>query len=291
MIDPCDDRAYLIAEIGINHNGSFDTAIDLIDAAADARWDAVKFQKRCLTPGVLFTQEELDRPYSSPNAFAATYGEHKAVLEFSIEQLAQLKEYAHSKDLQFGVSPWDLISVQEVAHLGVDFMKVPSACNVWVEYLRSVHLACRDSGYTMIVSAGMSGQYDVTDAMSDAGIDLFNPDVRLLHCTSSYPTPPEEINLRCLSEFLYSGISGHWKGIAYDVAAYALGAQIIERHITLDRTMKGSDHSASLEPQGMIKLRRDLDNVCLAMGDGEKKVEHGEVAIMKKLRTEVMNGK
>lgn len=263
---PQPQPAQVIAEIGCNHRGDFLTAKQMIVVAKTCGATVAKFQKRnpreCLTP------ERYDSIYDNPNSYGRTYGEHREFLEFDISLHKELKEYAEDHEIDYTTSVWDITSAREVAALKPKFIKIPSALNTHLEMLRIL----RDEYEGDIhVSSGMSTMEEL-----EAVAELFRDcpqRVVLYSCTSGYPVPPADV---CLLEIpklkerfggrvAEVGFSGHHNGIAIDIAAYLLGARWIERHFTLDRTWKGTDHAASLEPQGLSKLIRDLANVRLSM--------------------------
>lgn len=273
-------HTYIIAEIGQNHQGDPSIARQLIDTAAAAGVDAVKSQKRHIPS--LLTEEEYNRPYDNPHSFGRTYGDHRERLELSIEQHLELKGYAESKGLDYFCSPWDPHSLNEMVVGGFRILKIASAL---ITHLPLLDMAA-ESRLPVILSTGMS-ELDVVDTAVDAFKDV--PEMYVLQCTSSYPSQFEDVNLRVLPMFheRYGrpvGFSGHHRGISIDVAAVALGACMIERHFTLDRTWKGTDHAASLEPPGLFKLVRDVRSVEVAMGDGHKRMVPAEQPVARKLR-------
>jgi len=260
----------VIAEIGCNHAGDLATALRMVDVAADfCDVDVVKFQKR--HPRTLLSSEQFDAPHpDARHAFGRTYGEHREFLELDIEEHQQLKAAAERSGMVYSTSVWDIPSAHEVISLGPEFIKVPSATNLHEELLRLL----RD-GYTgdVHVSLGMTSR-----AEEEAIVALFvdrsqHHRLVLYACTSGYPVPFEDLALLEVERLTRTygsvvkaiGFSGHHLGIAADIAAMTLGATWIERHFTLDRTMKGTDHAASLEPDGMRRLTRDLRNVALAL--------------------------
>jgi len=274
---------YIIAEIGQNHQGDIEHAKKLVSVAAELGVNAVKSQKR--DTRTLLTDEEYDRPYDSPNAFAKTYGLHRDALELSVEQHLELKECAESLGIEYFVSPWDPISSSQMTEIGMDIFKIASAGITDEETVRS---ACA-SGKPVIISTGMSTEKQISQCVEwlrDEGIEK----KYILHCTSTYPSKFSELNLsyiKVLSENFPDcevGFSGHHQGIAMDVASVAMGAKIVERHFTLDRTQKGGDHAASLEPSGMGKLVRDIRALENAFGDGKKAIYDGEKPMITKLR-------
>ena len=273
-------ETFIIAEIGINHNGDLDLAYRLVNEAADAGADAVKFQKR--TVEKVYSQAELDAPRESP--FGTTNGDLKGGLELSRRTYDYLENVCSKIGLKWFASPWDLESVDFLAPYDPKFIKIPSALIVDHELIAYAGKFCE----TLILSTGMSTREEIEDAVEvgrGAADDLW-----IAACTSIYPCPERYINLRYIEtlEFVYPdcriGYSGHEKGIATSVAAVALGATFVERHFTLDRTMYGSDQSASLEPQGFAKMVRDIRAVEEAMGDGVKHVWPGELPAKEKLR-------
>ncbi|GAB3604370.1 N-acetylneuraminate synthase family protein [Microbacterium aureliae] len=271
--------AYVIAEIGLNHNGDVELAKRLIDVAADAGADAVKFQKR--TPEICTPEHMRDIPRETPWG-TMTYLEYRHRVEFDRDQYIEVGDHALLRGLEWFASPWDVPSVAFLEDLQVVAHKVASASLTDVELLE----ALRDTGKPLIVSTGMSTVEQIDRALQVLGTDR----VVLLHATSTYPMEPSEANLRVIPMLRdrYPGVpvgySGHERGLQISLAAVALGAVAVERHITLDRTMWGSDHAASLEPTGLAHLVRDIRIVEAAMGDGVKRVFPGELAPMAKLR-------
>ena len=253
----------LIAEVGCNHKGDMEIAKELIRTAAIyCKADVIKFQKRCNRE--LLTPEQYNAPHPNPaNSYGKTYGEHREFLEFTAQQHAELKKYCEEMGITYSTSVWDMTSAKEIAALEPELIKIPSACNNHYEMLQWL---CDNYKGEIHVSLGMT-----THEEEEALIKLFEDnnrakDVVLYVCTSGYPVPFDDM---CLLEInrvreAYGdrvkeiGFSGHHLGIAADVAAYTLGATTIERHYTLDRTWKGTDHAASLEPEGIRKLKRDL---------------------------------
>ena len=270
---PC----YVIAEIGINHNGDLGLARQLIDVAVAAGCSAVKFQKR--TVDVVYTAEELARPRESP--FGTTNGDLKRALEFGADAYAAIDAHCREKGIAWFASPWDEASVDFLERFDVPCHKVASASLTDDGLLRRM----RATGKPVILSTGMSTMAQVDHAVEVLGRDR----LVILHATSTYPAKYEELNLRVIPALAQRfgvpvGYSGHETGIASSVAAVAMGACVVERHLTMDRAMWGSDQAASLEPNGMTRLLRDIRLVELAMGSGEKRLLEAEVPIMKKLR-------
>lgn len=260
----------VIAEIGCNHKGDMSIARDLIESAARfAKADFVKFQKRCNRE--LLTPEEYDAPHPNPaHSYGDTYGEHREFLEFDIEQHRRIQRWCEEFGIGYSTSVWDVTSTQEMVALNPPMLKVPSACNLHFEMLE---LLAHDYDGEIHLSLGMTTpdeQEDIVSLFERLGVQNR---VVLYACTSGYPVPFDQV---CLLEVarlreLYAhrvqdiGFSGHHLGIAVDVAAVTLGANWVERHFTIDRTWKGTDHSASLEPDGLRKLVRDLRAVASAL--------------------------
>ncbi len=256
-------KPFVVAEIGCNHKGDIEIAKRMIKVAAIyCEADAVKFQKRCNRE--LLTPEQYNAPHPNPaNAYGRTYGEHREFLEFTVEQHRMLKEYCEEMGIVYSTSVWDLTSAKEITGLNPRFIKVPSACNNHEELLKWL---CDNYGGEIHVSLGMT-----TRREEEKLIRLFenkgrNKDLVVYACTSGYPVAFKDVCLLEISRIRENygdqvkqvGFSGHHLGIAVDVAAYTLGAVVVERHYTLDRTWKGTDHAASLEPEGIRKLKRDL---------------------------------
>ena len=269
---------YVIGEIGINHNGDPDIARQLIDVAAEAGVQAVKFQKR--TPELAVPPEQRNVMRQTPWG-EMTYLEYKHRVELDRGSYEKIAQHAADRGLQWFASPWDVPSVEFLEDLGVVTHKVASASVTDHEMLR----ALAETGKPIILSTGMSTLEQIDEAVEILGTDK----LVILHATSTYPLPPEETNLRVIPALkerygVPVGYSGHERGLQISIAAVALGAVAVERHITLDRTMWGSDHASSLEPQGLQHLVRDIRILEQAMGDGVKRVMPGEVAPMQRLR-------
>ncbi|MDD3313708.1 N-acetylneuraminate synthase family protein [Pseudodesulfovibrio sp.] len=274
---PC----FIVAEIGNNHQGEFDVARRMIDEAAAAGVQAVKFQKRDME--ALLTREGRAAPYTGRNSFGPTYGEHRNALELSIDQMARLKEYSESLGLVFFASAWDDPSLAQVLDLDVELLKICSADLVNVPLVRKY----ARSRIPIILSTGMSTLEDIDVAVGE--IRAWHNDVILLHCNSTYPCPEDQIGLPVMDALrdryhLPVGYSGHEKGIGPSVGAAALGACVVERHFTLDKTLKGTDHQASLEPAELAAMVSMIREVERAMGVKGKKVFPEEQAAAKKLR-------
>jgi N-acetylneuraminate synthase len=273
------EPVYVIAEIGLNHNGSVDLAMELIDVAADSGAQAVKFQKRTPT---ISTPEHMKSTLRETPWGTMTYLDYRYRVEFSREQYVEIGDYATVRGLDWFASPWDEPSVHFLEDLNVVAHKVASASVTDLAMLRTLAA----TGKPIILSTGMS-----TLEQIDRAVAVLDPEkLIILHATSTYPLPPEEANIRMIPalQLRYPGIpigySGHERGLQISIAAVALGAVAVERHITLDRTMWGSDHAASLEPQGFEHLVRDIRVVGEAMGDGVKRIYPGELAPLSKLR-------
>lgn len=279
----------MIAEIGCNHKGDMDIAKEMIKMAAIyCKADIVKFQKRCVRE--LLTKEQYDAPHPNPAfSYGATYGKHREFLEFDLDQHRQLQAWCNEYGIEYSTSVWDLTSAKEIASLNPGLIKIPSACNNHTEMLTWL---CENYEGEIHVSLGMTKH-----AEEDALVELFESknrakDVVLYNCTSGYPVPFEDICLLEITRIREKfegrvkeiGFSGHHLGIAVDIAAYTLGASTIERHYTLDRTWKGTDHAASLEPEGVRKLKRDLEATYKALTYKSQEVLPIEMVQREKLK-------
>ena len=270
---PC----YIIAEIGINHNGDINIAKKLVDAAMAAKCNAVKFQKRTIE--VVYSADELARPRESP--FGSTNGDLKYGLEFGKEAYAQIDRHCKQNNIAWFASCWDEQSVDFIAQFDVPCYKIASASLTDDDLLRYT----RAKGRPILLSTGMSTLEQIEHAVEVLG----KQDLVILHSTSTYPALYEELNLRVIPMLrqrygLPVGYSGHETGLSTSIASVAMGACLVERHITLDRAIWGSDQAASVEPQGFAHMVRDIRLVETAMGDGVKRVIEREVSVMKKLR-------
>lgn len=279
--EPC----FTVAEIGLNHNGDVDLAKRLIGRAKECGVNAVKFQKRSIDR--ILTKQALDAPYDAWYAYGKTYGEHRRSLELSDKEFLELKLYADSRDIIFFASAWDEESADLLEELGVPLFKIASADLTNLPLIE--HIASK--GKPVFLSTGMSELTEIREAVETAS--KHNRELVLLHCVSTYPSEFEEINLKVMKtlqkEFnCLVGYSGHERGIAVSEAAAILGACVVERHFTLDRTMRGPDHAASLEPLGLIRLVRDIRAVEKAMGSATKSVQKNEVEIRSKLAKSVV---
>jgi N-acetylneuraminate synthase len=271
--NPC----YIIAEIGINHNGDINIAKQLIDAAIYAGADAVKFQKRTIE--VVYSKAELEKPRESP--FGSTNGDLKRGLEFGEQEYRDIDAYCKEKGTDWFASCWDEGSVDFIDQFKPVAYKIASASLTDDNLLKHT----RSKGAPVILSTGMSDLPQIEHGIEALGKD----DLIVLHCTSTYPSKVEELNLKGMKTIADKfkvpvGYSGHEVGLSTTVAAAVLGACIVERHITLDRAMWGSDQAASVEPHGFKRLIRDIRTIEKALGDGAVKVYDSEKPIIEKLR-------
>ncbi len=263
-------KPYIIAEIGCNHKGEMELAKELIKVAKIfCNVDAVKFQKR--NNRELLTEKQYNDPHPNPiNSYGDTYGAHREYLEFDVNQHKELKTYCEEIGITYSTSVWDVTSAKEIASLNPEFIKIPSACNNNVAMLEWL---CENYQGEIHISTGMTTKDEIDDLVNLFKKRKRNKDLVLYNCTSGYPVPFVDVCLLDINILIdkykkdvkHIGFSGHHLGIAVDVAAYTLGANIIERHYTIDRTWKGTDHAASLEPMGLRKLSRDLRAVHQAL--------------------------
>lgn len=257
-------KPYVIAEAGCNHMGDMEIAREMINTAAIfCKVDAIKFQKRCVKE--LLSDEQYNMPHpNTANSYGNTYGAHREFLEFTLEQHSRLKEWCEEVGITYSSSVWDMTSAKEIASLHPDFIKIPSACN---NHYKMLEWLCDNYEGEIQLSFGMT-----TREEEEQIVQLFEKkqraqDLTLFNCTSGYPVPFQDVCLLEISRMREQfesrvkciGFSGHHNGIAIDVAAYTLGASVVERHYTLNRTWKGTDHAASLEPDGIRRLKRDLE--------------------------------
>jgi sialic acid synthase len=269
---PC----YVIAEIGHNHQGSLDKARELFREAKLAGAHAVKLQKR--DNRGLYTRAAYNKPYDNENSFGATYGEHREFLEFGIREYRELQRYAAELGVDFFATAFDMASADFLGELDMPAFKIASGDVKSTPLLR--HVA--SFGKPIVISTGGALIDDVQRAYDT--IMAINPQLGILQCTAGYPAAFEELDLRVVSQYrerfpgAVVGYSGHDNGIAMPVAAYVLGARIVEKHFTLNRAMKGTDHAFSLEPVGLRKMVRDLERTHKALGDGQKKIYESEKA-------------
>jgi sialic acid synthase len=278
---PC----FVIAEGGVNHNGDPKLAEELVRIAAQCQADAVKFQKRTIHE--LLIRAALDKPYVNPNSLGATYGEHRAKLELTEADWYRLRDLASGLGLEFMGSAWDRGSADLLEALDAPAIKTPSAVLTDLELLEYI----ARKGRPMIVSTGMSTLEEVDRAVER--IVRHTDDLVLLQCTSAYPSEFADINLRVMDTYasrfgVLVGYSGHERGIAVSEAAATLGACVVERHFTKDRTLPGPDHAASLEPIGLEKLVRDIRHIESAMGSPDKRVAPSETPVRVRLGKSVV---
>ena len=274
------EGVYLIAEIGINHNGDIDIAKRLIDATNACGWYCAKFQKR--NPDVCVPEDQKSKMRSTPWG-EMTYLEYKYKVEFEKTQYDIINQYCLEKPLPWTVSIWDLDSLNFISDYDVPFIKIPSPQITNHELIKEVAL----SGYPVVISTGMSTWEIIDDALKI--LDKNNAEYAVLHCNSTYPAPPNELNLNIIPimKEKYNcivGYSGHEYGLEPSVVAVTLGAKIIERHITLDHDMWGTDHKSSLEVHAMDLLKKRIDDINGILGGTEKIITESEKSVMKKLR-------
>lgn len=274
------NRTFLIGEIGINHNGSVENALKLIDYAKEYDFDAVKFQKR--TIDLIFSPEELDKDRESP--FGKKNGDLKRALEFGKKEYDIIDNHCKKIGIHWFASPWDIDSYKFLINYNPKYMKIAS-CLLTIEPL--IKEIAADSSYKTFISTGMSTIEEI-DKVVKIFRDNKNENFELMHCVSTYPCESDEVNLNIIKTLRerYScdiGYSGHEEGLQISCAAVALGATSIERHITLNRTMFGSDQAASISPEGMRVLSRDIRIIEKSMGSKEKKLLESEKPIRKKL--------
>ena len=284
---------YVICEIGINHNGSLETAKQLIDAAKEAGADAAKFQARTIE--LVYLPAELARPRESP--FGTTNGDLKRGLEFSVDQYAVLDRYCHDVGIAWSASCWDVQSVTRIAAFRPPWLKIPSALITDESLLQ----AYCESGMPLLMSTGMSTWEEIDRAvnlcqpsarpyMQEMGVPYpGTPTLTLLHCHASYPSPLDELNLACIQSLkdrygLPVGYSSHSVSPWPCLMAAVCGAEVIEFHLTLDRSMWGSDQAASLEPHAAKKLIEEIRTWEICKGDGEKRIYASELPAKAKLR-------
>jgi N-acetylneuraminate synthase len=266
----------IIAEVGINHNGDVGTAYDLIEAAIDAGCDYVKFQKR--TPILCVPESQQDIPKETPWG-TIPYIDYKKKLEFRTIDYDHIHFYCKG-NIKWFASCWDIPAVEFMRKYKPPYIKIPSACLTNDDLLKFV---C-SIDIPIMLSTGMSTLEEIDHAVAITGTDI-----TLMHCTSSYPAKPEELNLRMIPVLKERygckiGYSGHEVGLSTTIAAITLGAEMVERHITLDRSMWGTDQAASVEPQGLRKLVKDIRTLEKALGDGVKKIYDSELKVREKLR-------
>ncbi len=285
LVDESSD-CYVIAEIGHNHQGSLDTAMELVRQAAESGADAVKLQKR--DNRAIYTKAMFDKPYENRNSYGDTYGKHREFLEFGRSQFLALRDYAKELGLTLFATAFDQGSADFLAELDMPLFKIASG-DLWnLPLLR--HVAAL--GKPMIISTGGAEFADVRRAVE--AILPINRQLAVLQCTSGYPSAFEELNLRVIETYRREfpecvvGLSAHDSGIAMAVVAYVLGGRIVEKHFTLNRAMRGTDHAFSLEPVGLRKMIRDLKRTRVAFGDGVKQPLETEKAPLTKMRKQIV---
>ena len=271
-------KTYIIAEIGINLNGDLEAAKKLIDIAGIAGCDSVKFQKR--NPDVCVPEHQKGKLRETPWG-RMTYLQYKKRIEFGKDEYDIIDEHCKDRGIKWSASPWDLDSMDFLDKYDLPYIKIPSALLTDNNLLDR----CRYSGKKIILSTGMSTMEEIDKAVET----IHNCDYALLHCNSAYPAPNKDLNLNCITMLKEKyncevGYSGHEFGLTTTIASICMGATIIERHITLDRTMWGTDQMCSVEPQGLIKLVRGIRELEEALGDGVKVVTEKEMLIRDKLR-------
>ncbi|XP_030752596.1 sialic acid synthase [Sitophilus oryzae] len=275
------NKTFVIAEIGQNHQGDINIAKELIKIAKECGADCAKFQKTCLTEK--FTVSGLNRPYKSVNSWGDTYGAHKAYLEFSHEEFIELQNYAQEINILLTASAMDPESLNFLKEITVPFIKIGSGDSNNLLLIEQAAL----TGIPLVISTGMIN-FDTVKRIYDL-VSKYHNNFALLHCVSAYPTPYENINLNVLNAYIKEfpdiviGYSGHEIGIQPTVCAVAIGAKIIERHITLDKKQKGSDHNCSLEPPELKQLIDQIRSIELAMGDSIKQIQNCELSCYEKL--------
>jgi sialic acid synthase len=276
-----DSHCYVIAEIGHNHQGSVKKARELFKEAKLAGAHAVKLQKRHNRS--LYTKAAYNKPYDNENSFGATYGEHREFLEFGQKEYKELQAYAKELDIDFFATAFDMASADFLEALDVPAYKIASGDLKSEPLLR--HVA--EFGKPIVISTGGALIEDVQRAYDT--LMPINPQLCILQCTAGYPASFDELDLRVVAQYRQRfpkaviGYSGHDNGIAMPVAAYVLGARVVEKHFTLNRAMKGTDHAFSLEPVGLRKMVRDLERTAAALGDGAKKIYDSEKAPIVKM--------
>jgi len=284
IADECisdDSDCYVIAEIGHNHQGNLEAAKDLFRLAKECGADAVKLQKR--DNRMLYTRELYNKPYDHENSFGATYGEHREALEFGLEEYRELQRYAGEIGITVFATGFDFRSADFLAELDMPAFKIGSGDLTNIPLLKYVASFQKP----MLVSTGGGTMEDVQQAY-DAVMPI-NPQLCIMQCTSGYPSIPEELNLRVITTYrqrfpdIVIGLSSHYSGIAMDLVGYIMGARIIEKHFTLNRAMKGTDHAFSMEHSGLRKLVRDLRRARVALGDGVKRPYPSEQAPLYKM--------
>lgn len=283
------ERPIVVAEIGCNHQGSMETAKEMVEIAANfCNADVIKFQKR--TPIEILTEEEYNSPHPVPaNSYGETYGLHREFLELNIGQHEELMQECTKYGKAYSCSVWDLSSAKAICNINPQIIKIPSACS---NYFKLIDYICDNFNGEIHLSIGMTTVKETEEIVQHFQDKKRNKDLVLYHCTAGYPIKFDDT---CLLEIKklndkykdivkYIGFSGHHLGIAIDVAAYTLGARYVERHFTLDRTLKGTDHAASLEPDGLRKLVRNLNATFTSLQYKTKDLLDVEIEQKKKLK-------
>lgn len=281
-----DGKCYVVAEVGHNHQGNLKICMDLFRVAKECGANAVKLQKR--DNRTLYTRAMYDKPYENENSYGATYGAHREALEFGVAEYKELKAYCQELAIDFFATAFDIRSADFLAEVDVPAYKIASGD------LRSTPLLAHvaNFGKPMIVSTGGASMDDVKRAYDT--IMPVNSQLCLLQCTAGYPPKWTELDLRVIGAYreafpdITVGFSSHDSGISMAVAAYVLGARVVEKHFTLNRAQRGTDHAFSLEPAGMRKMVRDLERIWMAMGDGQKKVYPSEVSPITKMSKKIV---
>lgn len=279
------DNVFIIIDIGSTHCADIEIAKKLIRYASISGIDCIKFQKRCTK--ALLTKEGRERKYDSPHAMGDTYGEHRDNMELSSDNFRELKEYTLERNMFFTASAWDEPSLDFLVSLDVPFIKVASADLTNLPFLKKISQKTQN----VILSTGMSNQNDI-----DTAIEIFkNNNLGILQCTSSYPTPYEHVNLNVLKTFQEKypnhivGFSGHTEGYHIALGAVALGAKIIEKHFTLDKSLKGSDHKSALNPPELINFVKQCRELEKALGSSQKEIQNSEYSCISKLCKSVVS--
>ena len=272
-------KIYVVAEIGINHNGDLQLAKELIDIASSCKCDAVKFQKREID--LVYSKEILDSPRESP--WGKTQRDQKEGLEFTIEEYDEIDEYCKNKNIDWFASSWDIVSQEKMRRYNFKFNKVASAMATNLEFLECVASEKRPT----FISTGMTKIEEIEDALKI--FKNYNCEYMLLHTVSTYPAKESDLNLNCIKTLkerfgVPVGYSGHEASVSPSIIAASMGAAVIERHITIDRAMYGSDQAASLQKDGLAQLVNTLKKMPLILGDGQKKILKEELDVSKKLR-------
>ena len=283
------ERPKIVGEIGCNHKGDFDIAKEMILTAKQfCRADVVKFQKR--NPKECLPESVYNAPHPvSENSYGQNYGQHREFLEFDRDQHRELKDFCNSVNIGYSCSVWDVTSAKDIISLNPTMIKVPSACNSNEKILGYL---CDHYSGEIHISLGMTSRKEEENILEFLKKKNRNKDAVFYACTSGYPVPFKDVCLLEITRLRNSyesdvkaiGFSGHHFGVAVDTAAYVLGAQWIERHFTLDRTWKGTDHAASLEPEGLRKVARDTNNICQALTFKDQDVLGIEQEQRKKLK-------